>query len=45
MAEQTDAAGITIGAQETSADLLKELVAHLSANSKNLRQEWARRIG
>ncbi len=30
---------------ETSADLLKELVAHLSANRTNLRQEWARRIG
>ena len=45
MADQTDAAGTTNGAQETSADLLKELVAHLSANRTNLRQEWARRIG
>ena len=45
MADQTDAAGITNGVQETSADLLKELVAHLSANRTNLRQEWARRIG
>ncbi len=45
MAEQTDAAGTTNAAQETSADLLKELVAHLSANRTNLRQEWARRIG
>src|SRR5215217_1273691 len=33
------------GRSETSADLLKELVAHLSANRTNLRQEWARRIG
>ena len=45
MADQRDPAGITNGAQETSADLLKELVAHLSANRTNLRQEWARRIG
>ena len=33
------------GRSEASADLLKELVAHLSANRTNLRQEWARRIG
>ena len=47
MADHPDAAGggTTRGAQETSADLLKELVAHLSANRTNLRQEWARRIG
>ncbi len=46
MADHPDAAaGTTTGAQETSADLLKELVAHLSANRTNLRQEWARRIG
>src|SRR5688500_6496884 len=45
MADPADAAGTTDGAQETSADLLKELVAHLSANRTNLRQEWARRIG
>src|ERR671925_268977 len=42
MAEETPAA--TNGSQQ-SADLLKELVAHLSANRTNLRQEWARRIG
>src|SRR4051794_41346386 len=46
MAEQTDA-GATgpNGHQETSADLLRELVAHLRANRTQLRQEWARRIG
>src|ERR687890_219475 len=42
MAEEVEAA--TNGNQQ-SADLLKELVAHLSANRTNLRQEWARRIG
>src|SRR4051794_41968246 len=45
MADPTDAAAGTNGSHETSADLLKELVAHLSANRTNLRQEWARRIG
>src|ERR671914_349522 len=41
MADQTDTAATTVrsdGQRESSADLLKELVAHL-------RQEWARRIG
>src|SRR5215212_7469260 len=42
MAEEVGAA--TNGSQQSS-DLLKELVAHLSANRTNLRQEWARRIG
>src|ERR671931_593252 len=42
MAEETEAA--TNGSGQTG-DLLKELVAHLSANRTNLRQEWARRIG
>ena len=45
MADPTDAAAGSNGRSETSADLLKELVAHLSANRTNLRQEWARRIG
>src|SRR6478735_4905863 len=42
MAEEIEAA--TNGSQQTG-DLLKELVAHLSSNRTNLRQEWARRIG
>ena len=45
MADPTDAAADSNGRSEASADLLKELVAHLSANRTNLRQEWARRIG
>ena len=45
MADPTDAASASDGSPETSADLLKELVTHLSANRTNLRQEWARRIG
>src|SRR5215208_1312659 len=44
MADQTDAVGPN-GHQETSADMLRELVAHLRANRTGLRQEWARRIG
>ena len=44
MAEPTDAATGN-GKSDASADLLKELVAHLSANRTDLRQEWARRIG
>src|SRR5205085_949901 len=35
----------TNGHQDTSADLLRELVAHLRNNRTQLRQEWARRIG
>jgi rsbT co-antagonist protein RsbR len=45
MADHTDAAAESNGKSESNADLLKELVAHLSANRTNLRQEWARRIG
>ena len=46
MADQADSGGsATRGNQETSADLLNELVAHLRANRTDLRQEWARRIG
>jgi rsbT co-antagonist protein RsbR len=45
MADPTDAAAESNGRSESNADLLKELVAHLSANRTNLRQEWARRIG
>jgi rsbT co-antagonist protein RsbR len=46
MADTTDtAATVTNGQRESSADLLKELVAHLRANRTQLRQEWARRIG
>src|SRR3954464_13658666 len=33
------------GHQDASADLLRELVAHLRNNRTVLRQEWARRIG
>jgi rsbT co-antagonist protein RsbR len=46
MADQTDAATTaTDGRHDTSADLLRELVAHLRNNRTQLRQEWARRIG
>ena len=45
MADQTDGAATATGDQQGSADILKELVSHLSANRTNLRQEWARRIG
>src|SRR5690242_14139421 len=46
MADQADAATeATNGHQDTSADLLRELVAHLRGNRTQLRQEWARRIG
>ena len=34
----------TDGHGEASADLLRELVAHLRANRTRLREEWARRI-
>src|SRR4029079_3110053 len=44
MADPTDAATGN-GKSDASADLLKELGAHLSANRTDLRQEWARRIG
>src|SRR5438034_10836593 len=47
MADQTDTAtagSITDGHPDTSADLLRELVAHLRANRTQLREEWARRI-
>src|SRR6476469_9473568 len=46
MADQTgmEPAGPN-GHQATSADMLRELVAHLRANRTQLRQEWARRIG
>jgi rsbT co-antagonist protein RsbR len=43
-ADPTDASA-TDGHHETSANLLRELVAHLRANRTQLRQEWARRIG
>src|SRR5215213_5066451 len=43
MADPTDT--VADGHREASADLLKELVAHLRANRTQLRQEWARRIG
>src|SRR6476620_9033674 len=46
MADSTDAPGtVTNGHQDASADLLRELVAHLRNNRTQLRQEWARRIG
>ena len=45
MADPTDAAAGATESPRRNADLLKELVAHLSANRTNLRQEWARRIG
>ena len=38
MADPTDAASPSNGKSETNADLLKELVAHLSANRTNLRR-------
>src|SRR3954467_7783751 len=45
MAEQSGTESLGNGHRETSADLLRELVAHLRANRTGLRQEWARRIG
>jgi rsbT co-antagonist protein RsbR len=45
MAEQTGTESMGNGHQATSADMLRELVAHLRANRTGLRQEWARRIG
>ena len=46
MADSTDASPtVTNGHQDASADLLRELVAHLRNNRTVLRQEWARRIG
>src|SRR5215468_2631699 len=46
MADPSDAADSAAnGHQDASADLLRELVAHLRANRTQLRQEWARRIG
>src|SRR3954465_10481148 len=46
MAEPSDAADTAAnGHQDASADLLRELVAHLRNNRTQLRQEWARRIG
>ena len=45
MADPTDAALTPNGHQDASADLLRELVAHLRNNRTQLRQEWARRIG
>src|SRR2546423_11224386 len=42
MAEETEAA--TNGSSQQTGDLLKELVAHLSSNRTNLREDWARRI-
>ncbi len=46
MADPTDASEtVTNGHQDASADLLRELVAHLRNNRTVLRQEWARRIG
>src|SRR6185437_1281463 len=46
MADPSDAADTAAnGHQDASADLLRELVAHLRNNRTQLRQEWARRIG
>src|SRR6201990_21248 len=46
MADPSDAADTASnGHQDASADLLRELVAHLRNNRTQLRQEWARRIG
>src|ERR687883_1090582 len=46
MADQTDTdATLGDGHQATSADMLRELVAHLRSNRTALREEWARRIG
>src|SRR4051812_50130901 len=45
MAEQTGTESTGNGHQATSADMLRELVAHLRAGRTQLRQEWARRIG
>src|SRR5436309_1939737 len=39
-----DRAGSTIGQPTLESALLRELVAHLSQNRTQLRQEWARRI-
>src|SRR3954447_26181385 len=44
MAEQTGTESTGNGHQATSADMLRELVAHLRAGRTQLRQEWARRI-
>ena len=45
MADQTGTEAAGNGHQATSADMLRELVAHLRAGRTQLRQEWARRIG
>src|ERR671927_1283851 len=45
MADQIGTESTGNGHQATSADMLRELVAHLRANRTQLRQEWARRIG
>ncbi len=47
MADPTEAGAQAAadGHQDASADLLRELVAHLRNNRTVLRQEWARRIG
>jgi rsbT co-antagonist protein RsbR len=45
MADQTGTESTGNGHQATSADMLRELVAHLRAGRTQLRQEWARRIG
>src|SRR5216117_1354900 len=35
----------TLSTADSSADLLRELVAHLRQNRSHLRKEWAKRIG
>src|ERR687893_745806 len=45
MADPTDAAAPPNGKQHISDDIMRELVGHMCANSTDLRQEWARRIG
>src|SRR5207245_7495665 len=42
---ETTTAAAGLSTADTSADLLRELVAHLRRNRTQLREEWARRIG
>ena len=41
---ESGAPGDGVGSPDTSAALLRELVAHLRQNRTVLREEWARRI-
>jgi len=44
MQKMQDESGILLTTTETTAGLLRELVAHLRQNRTQLREEWARRI-